>query len=519
MTPTLPDWSQLQLVMPEIWLVIAMCAVLMAPLARGRKPIVPTVIALVGTILATVSAAMSIGQVGDTGTALFHGTLAIDPFSQFFKVLLGVFTTLVLIQWWVIGRDRTDEGDVPDFQCLLLGAAFGMSLMASANNLLTILVAIEAASLPSFALAGFFKRQTRGTEAALKYVVFGAAASAINVYGMSLIYGATGSLALPEIAAAATSGVSPLLAVGMVGLLIGVAFKLSAVPVHFWCPDVFEGAPFEVTTFLSVASKGAAIALLLRITQSFGLAGDFPALAAGLAIIGGVTATWGNLVALQQTHVRRLLAYSSIAHAGYMIMAVSLLAVAGPEARQAISAAILFYLLVYLFMNLGAFTVAAVIADREGTENLESYAGLLKRSPALSIGLGLCLLSLFGMPGLGGFSAKLLAMGAMVNVGTVGLVLVVVLLLNTLISLYYYLRPIYFMVLVEDQQDRPAFVPAAGALALLVVCVAALFWTGLLPGSASDLTSDHGATLDATHIEAPVETPVAEATTPLISTE
>lgn len=488
--------------MPEIWLVLAMCAVVLVPFVRRRSAALPVGAALAGLALALFSALPLSSLTGGAGTFVFHRMLAIDPFAQFFKVLLLAFTVLVVAQWSLTSRAGTDVKDVPDYLCLLLGAAFGMALMASASNLLMIFVATEAASLPSFALAGFRKRHRPGTESSLKYVLFGAVASSVSLYGMSLIYGAAGTLDLAGIAgaAAAGDGMTPMLAVGLMAMFAGFAFKLSAVPLHFWCPDVFEGAPIEITTFLSVASKGAAVCLLLRVMHAFGVHGaavggpGFAGLATGVALLGAVTATWGNLVALRQVRIRRLLAYSSIAHAGYMIMGTSLVCLL-PEGApvQKMAGAVLFYLLVYMFMNLGAFTVAAVIAQRSGSEDIRDYAGLIRRAPITAVLLATFLLSLFGMPGLGGFMAKVLLAIAMFEVGGVAAFLLVgVLLLNTLLSLYYYVRPVYYMVFVSDEQDRPAIVPRGAALAMLLACAAALLWTGLLPNGPGQLARDYG---------------------------
>ncbi len=509
MTPTIPTCNELRAVLPEIWLVLTMCALLIAPFVRRHSGQLLASITIMGLLAALVSTAGSLAAAASSAgaaQAVFHGTLVVDPFSQFFKVLLLIFTLLVVAQWLLIGRSRLSVLDTPDYLCLILGAAAGMALMASASNFLMMVVAIESASLPSYALAGFRKKDRIGSESSLKYVVFGSASSAIMIYGISLIYGLTGSLDFAAVAAAATAqgGMSPLLAIGLLAMLAGVAFKLSAVPMHFWCPDVFQGAPIEITTFLSVASKGAAVCLLVRLLHSFGagaaLGGGQPlvGLAVGVGILGAVTATWGNLAALAQTNIKRLLAYSSIAHAGYMMMGVSVLAVASPLGRgdggvpllatDAV-AAVLFYLLVYLFMNFGAFTVAAVIAQQTGGEDIRDYAGMTSRSPLLAVLLGVFLLSLFGMPGLGGFLGKVYLMTAMAKLGAGGFALIAALLVNTLLSLYYYVRPVYYMVLVKDERNHPAIAVSGPVAAVLVLCAAAVVWTGLSGGS--DLAHDY----------------------------
>lgn len=497
MNPAEPDWnlfqSDLTAVLPECILILGMCLVLLVPFILRKSLWGPTIVTAVTLLFAWLAVLLltfpDINK--DTYGPVFFESLMIDPFSQFFKVILLMFTLLVILQWLITSAGEVDVLDVPDFMCLLLGATTGMALMASANNLLMVVVAIETASLPSFVLAGFRKGHRTGSESSLKYVLFGAASSAIMIYGMSLIYGCTGSLVLGDVAAAAGSNMTPLLAIGLAAMFAGFAFKLSAVPMHFWCPDVFQAAPVAVTTFLSVASKGAAMVLLLRVLTTFHAPGSATiyGMAVGIALLGGVTATWGNIMAIQQTHIRRLLAYSSIAHAGYMILAASVVALPTSDPGQ-VRSAILFYLLVYMFMNLGAFSVGAVIHSQTGTEDIRDYAGLIHRSPWLALLMTVFLLSLFGMPGLGGFMGKVYLMTAMVKIGAPGYVLIAVLLLNTLISLYYYLRPIYYMIQAKDTENRPAFTPSLFATMGLVICALMLFWTGILPDSIKQKVDD-----------------------------
>jgi NADH-quinone oxidoreductase subunit N len=483
--------NEVMLLSPEIFLAIGMCAVIIVPFFKRDSVKLPAGAA----ILSLIAALFATGFAGNEHESILYGAMVVDPFSRFFKILLLTFTLLIVAQWMIVRDRNSNRLDIPDFLCLLLGATFGMSLMASASNLLTIFIAIEAASLPSFALAGFRKYTRAGTEGSLKYVIFGAASSAVMLYGMSLVFGATGSLELSDIAqAAARDGMNPMLAIGLLGLLSGIAFKLSAVPLHFWCPDVFEGAPIEVTTFLSVASKGAAIILLVRVLSAFGAAAYevndmtlFTGLTTGVALLGAATATWGNLVAYHQTNIKRLLAYSSIAHAGYMIMAVAFLPVSDFAKTGDITSAILFYLVVYLFMNLGAFTIAAMIARRTGSYEISDYTNMRERNPVLAALMMLCLLSLFGMPGLGGFMGKAFLIMAMKGGGVGGLVVIAVLLINTLISLFYYLRPIETMYLRPDDQNRPAIAGNQAGLTLVLACAFMLIVTGVLPS----MTHDH----------------------------
>ncbi len=485
--------ADLPLLLPEVWLVIGMCAVILVPFVRRDNTMLPTVAAVASLLLALVFTGLSlVSGDGHAFRAVFAGMLTIDPFSQFLKIIIILFTMLIVLQWLLVGRSQVHAWDVPDYLCLLLGASFGMMLMTSASNLLMIFLAMESASMPSFALAGFRKRQKLSTEGSLKYVLFGAAASAVMVYGISLIYGVTGTLSLSALANhAATQGITPLLAVGLAGLLAGFAFKLSAAPMHFWCPDVFQGAPIEVTTFLSVASKAAAVALLARVLSQFSFAAGHEhliGLATGVGLLGETTACWGNFVALHQTNIKRLLAYSSIGHAGYMTMGCAcILLTRGDD----VMAALLFYILVYLFMNLGAFTVAALIAQQIGSEDIRDYRGLFHRQRVLSILLIIFMLSLFGMPSLGGFMGKFFLGAAMAKTGVGGFALIAVLLVNTLVSLWFYLRPAYFMVFVPAEDDRPLPALSVPALALLGVCALVLVFTGLLPNPARQLVGDY----------------------------
>ena len=263
----------------------------------------------------------------------------------------------------------------------------------------------------------------------------------------------------------------------------------------------------------------------MRVLGAFGLASvggteglGFAGLSVGVAILGATTAVWGNLVALHQTNIKRLLAYSSIAHAGYMIMAASLIAGTGGS-TQPLVGAILFYLLVYVFMNLGAFTVVALITQQTGQEELSDYTGLIRRCPTLAVLMTLFLFSLFGMPGLGGFMGKIYLMKSMANAGQMGFVLIAVLLLNTLISLYYYMRPVYYMVFMADDEDRPAIVPQGAGVAMLIGCAVVLFWTGLFPATAGEMTKDYAVMIAAQDNRlAPLSNPVATGTVVLPKT-
>jgi NADH-quinone oxidoreductase subunit N len=448
---------------------------------------------------------------------LFTGLLVYDNLTVFVRIFLLAFAVLVIGMTMLTGiPDREDSGD---FYALLLGATLGMSIMASANHLLMVFIGIEMASLPSYALAGFLKGKRQSSEAALKYVVYGGGASGVMLFGISLLAGKFGTAYLPKVAIEVVGkmGNDPagnsILILGMLFLLIGIAFKLAAVPFHFWCPDVFEGASAEVAGFLSVASKGAAIALLARVVLMFG--GLDPSaldassrfahppdwqkvahyLVPALTFLAALTATFGNLAAYMQTNLKRLLAYSTIAHAGYMMMGLATLTREG-------ASAVLFYLIAYLFMNLGAFAVVAFIRNQIGSEDLADCRGLSRRSPMLVFALAVFLLSLLGMPPLAGFAAKVQIFAALYHGGEyyadlreIGLAVTLYTLLaigglNTVLSAVYYIKVLKVMCIdtsldeVEGRPSPPLQVPGAvlgyASVLALTLFLLLVFWNPLL---------------------------------------
>ena len=440
-------------------------------------------------------------------TTAFTGLLALDPFAGFLRAILLGFAVLAVVFTRITGIPDAD--DSADFYTLLLGGTLGMMVMVSANHLIMVFIGIEMASLPSYALSGFMKGRRNGSEAALKYVVYGAAASGVMLYGISLLAGACGSGHFPTVAAnlsrAMASGeFPPILATGLFFLFVGFAFKLGAVPFHFWVPDVFEGAAAEVGAFLSVASKAAAVGLTARFLLTLQNASPDPTLFAGtigLGLLGlaALTATFGNLVALAQTNLKRMLAYSTIAHAGYMLMALAAMT------REAASA-LLFYLVAYLMMNLGAFAVVAIVRNRTGGETIDHVRGLLGRSPSTAICLTVFLLSLLGLPPLAGFAGKFQVFAAVYEAGQfyaqhgrpdLGLAFTILLgigVLNTVISAGYYLRVLRAAALDEpsEKDEKGAPLPlgetgeARGLLVFLAFGIVALgVWWGPLAAHAA----------------------------------
>jgi len=435
----------------------------------------------------------SLQQAGGPRQELFGGLVVFDSLTAYVRLLLAAFLVLVL------------------------GATLGMCLMASANHLLMVFMAVEMASVPSYVLAGFLKGRKASSEAALKYAVYGAGAAGIMLYGISLLAGVLGTCHLPSMAmelgqivgAGKASGEIMVLSLGGLMLAVGLAFKLSAVPFHFWCPDVFEGAAAEVGAFLSVASKAAAVALAVRLVFGLGTLPDAEpagAVISGLAdvrhfmayvvgIMAAATCTLGNLAAYGQTNMKRLLAYSTVAHAGYLMMGVAAaaaLAGVAPARAQDAVAALAFYLGTYLFMNLAAFAIVAVLRNRLRSEEIAAYAGLVRTNPGIVVATAAVLVSLIGLPPLAGFVAKFLIFSSLVSAYRAGaeqplmLALLIVGGINTVISLFYYLRVLKVMTfdpLPEDRSAEPApgFSLSGGLVAALAVPVVVLgiLWGGL----------------------------------------
>jgi NADH-quinone oxidoreductase subunit N len=449
-------------------------------------------------------------------THIFTGLLVHDSFTVFFRGFLGLFLLLTVALTSLTGIP--DEEDSPDFYSLLFGATIGMMLMASANNLLMLFIGVEMASVPSYAMVGFLKGRKVSSEAALKYVVYGAGAAGVMLYGLSLVGGVLGttdmsvlSQRLAEAAAGGSGGLNDpevrTVALGTMLVMVGLAFKLSLVPFHFWCPDAFEGASAEVAGFLSVASKAGAFGLLVRFSLALSGAKGTESLmisfGLGLGFIACITTTFGNLAAYTQTNLKRLLAYSTIAHAGYMVMAVSALLVLknSPQAaalteniNQSIEG-LLYYLVVYLFMNLGAFAVIAIARNYTFSEEVDSFKGLISQSPTLCVVMLVCMFSLVGMPPFGGFVGKLFIFASAFKAGEVhGFMYVVVAFgaLNTVFSLVYYIRVLRTMFLETRPADaRPVTVRLASWESAFVVTLAVfVLLLGVLPHMMSQTAND-----------------------------
>jgi len=431
----------------------------------------------------------------------FTGMLFSDSLAIYLRALVLCFVGLLAVFTMLSGIPS--RADATDFFVLILGATIGMCLMISTNHMLILFLGVEMASVPSYALAGFLRNKRESSEAALKFAIYGAATAGIMLYGISLVVGVLGSAHLPTMAGqlpallAPDAAVGPKVVLSLGGLMImvGIAFKLSAVPFHFWAPDVFEGAAAEVAAFLSVASKIAALGLLVRLALSLSTGPAAGFIGGLIGFLAAITCTFGNLAAYGQNNMKRLLSYSTIAHAGYMMMPVAAAAMLAPRAPQLARdavAALGFYAAVYLFMNLAAFAFVAFVRNQTGREDIPSYAGLIRRSPGLALCMSIVLFSLVGLPPLAGFMGKFAMFSALANFDPRLLTLLVVGGLNTVLSLFYYLRVVRVMTVVEEPEYQPAptiaLASPAGLFLLAVtvpVVVLGLFWNGLFGWAAA----------------------------------
>jgi len=430
-------------------------------------------LALIGVLAAAVANGWLYGvtEVGNTSM------IAVDGFRLFANwILLLAAALTILISFAYVYRQRLQAGE---FYGLILLSTAGMMFMAGARDLIVIFLGLEVMSIAVYALTAFNRRDRKSAEAGLKYFLLGAFSTGFFLYGIALVYGATGSSNIAAIGESVSSGsASPgLLSVGVALMAVGFAFKVSAVPFHMWTPDVYEGAPTPVTAFMSGAVKAAAFVAFLRVFI-VGFGGAYEAWYPILWWLAAITMVVANLIALVQSSVKRMLAYSSIAHAGYLLVAIT-------AANQTAAAGLLFYLLVYTLMNIGAFAVVIGVAHQsEERLHVEDYAGFGWAQPVLGVSLTVFLLSLAGFPGTGGFMGKIyLLQGA---ADSQLWYLSVILVLTTVASYWYYLRVAWFMWMKDstsEEQHDLVITPLPMQLAL-IVCVALILYTGLFPSSA-----------------------------------
>jgi NADH-quinone oxidoreductase subunit N len=462
--PQAADYIRL---LPEIVLsIFGMIIMLVDPLLdEKRSQRTLGTIALIGA-LAALTATLVQAQYPGYG---FWNMIQVDAFSTFFHFLIAAITAIVILtsyEYMEVQEIRAGE-----YYGLILFGAVGMSLMSSAVELVLIFVALEISSISTYILAGFRRRAAISSEASVKYFLLGSFATAFFLYGVALMFGATGSTSIQVIGGVLASGQAPPLAYAGIALIfVGLAFKVAAAPFHVWTPDVYEGAPAPIVGFMSTAPKAAVFAVLLRIM--------FEAHAPGrtwlIWVVAALSMTIGNLGALVQSNVKRLLAYSSIAHAGYLLVALAALPGNGIPAAM-------FYTASYAAMNVGAFAVVSHFANAgERYVALEDYSGLGSRSPVLAAILTVFLLSLIGIPITGGFFAKFYVFSAALQAKLVGLVIIGV--INSAVASYYYLRLIVVMYMREPKGDVPVTpVPAALGAAMAISLVATIY-LGVLPG-------------------------------------
>jgi NADH-quinone oxidoreductase subunit N len=423
------------------------------------------------TLVTLVAAAGSVFRVRDAQRSLFEGMFVHDGFTVFFTLLFCAVAAVAVLQSWdYVKRTRINHGE---YYALLLSATLGMILMAASSDLITIFLGLELMSLALYVLVGFRRTRLDSSEAALKYFLLGAFASGFLLYGIALLYGATGTTNLGRMAIFLADSPllgNPMLVMGGLLLLVGFGFKVAAVPFHMWTPDAYEGAPTTVTGFMSAGAKAAGFAALLRvvIVALAGLQADWRPLLSWIAIL---TMTVGNVTALLQTNLKRMLAYSSIAHAGYLLVAVVAGGVDGGSAA-------LFYLAVYSVMNLGAFGVLALLGrEQEERVLLSDLAGLGVRHPALAAAMAVFMLSLGGIPPTAGFMGKVYLFSVAVKAGLVPLVIVGV--LNSVVSIFYYLRVTVAMYMQEPEGEPVEVAWAAPAAIAAIATVALTLWWGI----------------------------------------
>jgi NADH-quinone oxidoreductase subunit N len=448
---------------------------LMDALVPQQRKVLPYV-ALIGLLVSALWTSSWVAR-EDYQTA-FEGTLSLDKYSVFFYYLfVGVTATVVLasIDW--VNHEGRGQGE---YYALILTVCSGLMFLSAARDLITIFLALELSSIPQYILAGWGKDQ-RSSEAGLKYLLLGAIASALLLYGMALLYGVTGSTFLVDIGATIQAGGEAhrgVLVLAMVLFIAGFGFKMAVVPFQMWVPDVYQGAPTPVAAFLSVGSKAAAFAVVTRIFfEAFGarfLSDDWSMI---FAVLAAVTMTAGNVMAVAQTDIKRMLGYSSIAQAGNFLVGLAAISVAGSQFTLGASAVLLF-LAAYAFTNLGAFIAIIAISQKIGSDQIKDYAGMWRRSPFLSLALAFCLVSLTGIPPTAGFWAKMYIFNAGVRADLSWLVIVGV--LNAVVSAYYYLAVVRQMFVGGTEEGVPIRTSPSIGLSL-GVAAAGVFIFGILP--------------------------------------
>ena len=459
---------------PELLLSVTIITAILADLFYSKKDSFKVVYWSLGGMFLTY---IAIRLQDIEPTSLFMGTVAHDPFSQFFKILILISTAIVMLMSLVSGELKKYR--MGEYFSIMTIMTFGLFLMTSSIDILMVYLAIEIVSIMSFFLAGYLKRNSLSNEASLKYVIYGAFSSGIMLYGLSILFGLTGSTNFFEMQKAISllgTDSNLALVLSIVFILVGFGYKISAVPFHFWTPDVYEGSPSTITAYLSIAPKAAGFALMLRffnqvfgdmsidISTSWSAINDVP-WPELIAVLSAATMTVGNLVAIQQNNVKRMLAYSSIAHAGYMMMALPMMSNSSIEG-------VMMYLIMYLFMNLGAFFVVIYVKDQIGGEDYNSFDGLGWKMPYVAIPMTLFMVALTGLPPTAGFVGKFYIFAAVIESGSRFYWLAFVGVINSVISLYYYIRVVRHMYLLGERNDE--FINPSSKLVLSLLVVLAI---------------------------------------------
>jgi NADH-quinone oxidoreductase subunit N len=467
---------------PALILTGAILLVVLVDATRVRwRDVAGRILTIGGLLLALVRSV----ELRGVSAEIFSGMAVVDPLGSFFQALLIAASLLVVLAFTFRNSRELHGLGQGEFYALLLAVTLSNVLLATANDLAMLYLALEMVSITSYVMVAYMKGDRMSNEASLKYILFGAVSTGAMLYGLSLLYGLTGTTSLPAIREFLAAGLadSNRFAIYAIALLVfsGFGFKTATVPFHFWCPDVYQGAPTPVTAFLSVAPKAAGFAIMMRFfytglaaprTGPWDLSGTIDWVHV-LMIISVLSMTVGNVAALTQTNMKRLLAYSSIAHAGYIMMGVVALSQNGARA-------LMIYLLAYLVMNLGAFLVVTLIHLHDGTFDLRDYPGLYRRSPFLTVAMAVFLLSLMGIPPLVGFMGKLYVFAAVVERGRSYYWYAAVGAVNAAIAAYYYARVLKTMVMdnppAEKLPFRLAFADATWVWILLLGNVLPLLW-------------------------------------------
>ena len=477
--------QSLEFFIPEIILVIIILACLITDLflKKSKTDLIGWVLGI-GLVIVGLSV-YNLSSVPPT--TLFLDMIVIDPFSSYMKIIIIISTLLIIAASWA--NNELSKYRKGEYFTLIGIMVVGLFLMTSSIDIIMLYVSIEVVSIMSFVLAGYLKLNTRSNEAGLKYVIYGAFSSGVMLFGLSIVFGLTGStnyFVIQEAISSMDSSANPALIMALLMIFAGFGYKISSVPFHFWTPDVYEGAPTTITAYLSVAPKAAGFAMIIRFfhqvfSDSIALSGNamgytdlpWPEI---IGILAVVTMTLGNLVAIQQESIKRMLAYSSIAHAGYMMLALPVLSIDAVES-------IMIYLFVYIFMNLGAFFIVIIVKNKTGRETFDEFDGLGWKMPIVGALMTLFMLSLTGLPPTAGFVGKLYIFKTLVGAGNDFLWLVIAGGINSVISLYYYFHVVKVMFLSGKRSDKLSYPPSL-MLGLIIFTavpslVLGLYWNPL----------------------------------------